>query len=145
MKTKEIMNPRPQTVSPQAPIQEAAAKMRDMNIGCLLVCDDDRLLGLVTDRDIVTRGVAANPDCTDLSVREVMTEGPIYCFEDQDVEEVARIMEVRSVRRIAVLNGNKRLVGLLSLDDVAQESFLAGEILSVVSNSKMARMGKKAA
>lgn len=136
MKTKEIMTPRPQTVLPQSPIHEAAAKMRDTDIGCLLVCDSDRLVGLVTDRDIVTRGVAANPDCTDLSVRDVMTEGAVYCFEDQDVEEVARIMEVQSVRRIAVLNGNKRLVGLLSLDDIARESFLAAEILSVVARSE---------
>jgi CBS domain-containing protein len=123
MLVKECMTKNVELASPEMTIREAARKMRDGDFGSLPVGANDRLIGVITDRDIVTRTVAEgkHPDTT--RVREAMSEGVLYCYEDQAIEEVARNMGDNQVRRLPVLSREKRLVGILSLGDMA----VAGE------------------
>src|SRR5688572_12331812 len=123
MQLKDIMTPKPDCIRPDDTLQEAARRMRDLDVGPLPVCgDDDRLAGMITDRDITIRAVAEGKDPTTTRVREAMTEEIIYGFEDQDVQEAARTMQERQVRRLLVMNRDKRLVGIVSLGDLATES-----------------------
>jgi CBS domain-containing protein len=119
MQVKEVMTRNVQCVSPDASLQEAACKMKDLDVGPLPVCDHDRLTGLLTDRDIAVRGVAEGRDPKNTKVCDVMTPGVVFCFEDDDVQEAARIMEEKQVRRLVVLNPDKRLAGIVSLGDLA--------------------------
>jgi CBS domain-containing protein len=143
MKLKDIMTSKPECIRPDTTLQEAARKMRDLDVGPLPVCgDDDRLAGMITDRDITVRAVAEGKDPTTTRVREVMTQEIIYGFEDQDVEEAARIMKERQVRRLVVLNRDKRLVGIVSLGDLATETGdreKSGEVLQDVSEPAQPR------
>jgi len=124
-------------VRPEDTLQDAARKMRDLDVGPLPVCgDDDRLAGMITDRDIVIRSVAEGRDPKTTPVSEAMTEDIVFCFEEQDVEEAARTMQERQLRRLVVLNNRKRLVGIVSLGDVATRSGdeeQTGAVLSDVS------------
>ncbi|MBX6315990.1 MAG: CBS domain-containing protein [Isosphaeraceae bacterium] len=140
MKIKDIMTPGVECVSPDDTIQEAARKMRDLDVGPMPVCDHDRLAGMITDRDITIRAVAEGRDPSSTKVREVMTEGVVYCFEDEDLEAAARTMQDQQIRRVLVLNRDKRLVGIVSLGDLATESgdkAKAGEVLQDVSEPSM--------
>ncbi len=120
MQVKECMTNDVEVVSPEMPIIEAARKMKSGDFGALPVGANDRLIGMITDRDITIRAVAEGkqPDIT--TVGEVMTDKLLYCFENQDIEEVADIMSDHQVRRLPVLNEQKRLVGMVSLGDIAQ-------------------------
>ena len=112
MQLKDIMTPKPECVRPDDTLQEAAARMRDLDVGPLPVCgDDDRMAGMITDRDITVRATAEGKDPKTTRVRDVMTEEVIYCFEDQDIDEAARLMQEQQVRRLLVMNRDKRLVG----------------------------------
>jgi len=136
MQINEIMTEDVSCVGPEATLQEAAQKMRDRDVGPLPICDNDRLIGMVTDRDIVVRAIADGHDPATTSVRSVMTEGIEYCFEDDDVEEAARLMKKSQVRRLAVLNHDKRLVGIVSLGDLAvhmRDDEEVGETLEEIS------------
>jgi CBS domain-containing protein len=109
MQLQDIMTSKPDCVRPDDTLQEAARKMRDLDVGPLPVCgDDDRLAGMITDRDITIRAVAKGKDPRTTTVREAMTEEIIYCFEDQDVQEAARTMQERQVRRLLVMNRDSR-------------------------------------
>jgi len=136
MQLKEIMTPNPECVSPEDSLQDAARKMRNLDVGPLPVCDNDRLAGMITDRDIVISAVAEGRNPQTTRVREVMTGEVISCFEDQDVQEAARTMQERQVRRLVVLNRDKRMVGIVSLGDLATETGdkrKSGEVLQDVS------------
>jgi len=143
MQVNDIMTPGVECVRPDDTLQDAARKMRDLDVGPLPVCgDNDRLAGMITDRDITIRAVAEGKDPRTTRVREAMTEEIISCFEDQDVKEAARTMQERQVRRLVVLNRDKRLVGIVSLGDVATESgdrAKAGEVLQDVSEPAQPR------
>jgi len=143
MQLKDIMTSNPECVRPGATLQEAARKMRDLDVGPLPVCgDDDRLAGMITDRDIAVRAVAEGKDPKTTTVREAMTEEVVYGFEDQDVGDAARVMEQKQIRRLVVLNRDKRMVGIVSLGDVATECGdrqKAGEILQEVSEPALPR------
>lgn len=119
MQIREVMTERAEVISSQAPALEAAAKMRDLDVGSLPVCDGERLEGLLTDRDIAVRLVAEGLDPAMTKVNEIMTPGATYCFEDQTLDEAANVMEAQQIRRLPILNRNKRLVGILSLGDLA--------------------------
>jgi CBS domain-containing protein len=119
MQLKEIMTPGVEVVTPEATIQEAAEKMRHLDIGPLPVCDGECLVGMLTDRDITVRAVAAGRDPLTTLVREVMTPDVVYGFEDQEVQDAARVMEQYQIRRLPVLNRNKQLVGMVALGDLA--------------------------
>src|SRR4051812_19233768 len=122
MKVTQIMTARAQCVSPDNTLVEAAGLMRELDVGALPVCEDDRVTGMVTDRDIVLRAVARGRDVNTATVSDVMSPGVISVFADQEVEEVARLMEEMQVRRLPVLNRSKRLVGIVSLGDIAVSS-----------------------
>lgn len=136
MKLKDILTKNPQVISPEAMICEAAKMMKEGDIGMLPVCDGERLVGAVTDRDLAIRAVAEGCDPLTTKVKEVMTAGICYGFEEQSLDEVARLMEQKQIRRIAVLNTDKRLVGIASLGDFALRSndeHLTEELLDSVS------------
>ena len=137
MRLKEIMTPQVECLSPSDTLAHAAERMRDMNVGSLPVCgDDDRLAGIITDRDITVRGTAACCDPEKTRVSELMTPEISYCFEDEGIDEAARLMEEKQIRRLAVLNRDKRLVGIVSLGDLAVrggDAKLSAEALEQIS------------
>ena len=137
MQVKEVMSRGVACIRPDATLQQAAQRMRDLDVGPLPVCgENDRLVGLLTDRDITVRAVAEGKDPRSAHVQEVMTEGIDYCFEDDDVAEAARHMEDRQIRRLVVLNRDRRLVGIVSLGDLATtgDEHLAGHTLERISS-----------
>ena len=136
MQVRDIMTPDVQVVAPEATVQEAASLMRGLDVGPLPVCDGERLVGMLTDRDIVVRSTAQGQDPKSTPVREVMTPEVIFCFEDQDVEEAAELMRQHQVRRLLVLTRKKNVAGIVSLGDLAVEGRddeMAGETLEKVS------------
>jgi CBS domain-containing protein len=138
MKVKEVMTGRPECIAPTATVQEAAARMRSLDVGSLPVCDNDRLVGVITDRDIAVRSVAEGHDPTRDHVRETMSPGIIYCFDDQDAKEAADLMGEKQVRRLPVLDRNKQLVGIVSLGDLAVEARddrMSGDALKHISET----------
>ncbi|MGP0175167.1 CBS domain-containing protein [Pseudomonas sp. NCHU5208] len=118
MKISKLMTRNVQTLEPERSIREAATLMADIDSGALLVNEGDRLVGMITDRDIAIRAVAAGLD-GDTPVRQVMSGQVRYCFDDEDVEHVAANMADIQVRRLPVLNREKRLVGVVSLGNIA--------------------------
>ena len=136
MRVSEVMTQGVECIGPDATLQEAAAKMKSLDVGPLPVCDNDRLVGMVTDRDITVRATAEGDAPTDVRVRDVMTPEVIYCFEDDPVEDAARLMAAKQVRRLVVLNRDKRMVGIVSLGDLAVKTGdeqLAGNALEGIS------------
>ena len=136
MQLKDIMTPGVEVIAPEASIYEAAEQMSHLDIGPLPVCDGERLVGMLTDRDITVRAVAAGRDPLTTQVRDVMTPDMVYGFEDQDVEDAARLMEQYQIRRLPVLNRNKQLVGMVALGDLAVHAGtrpVAAEVLEQVS------------
>jgi CBS domain-containing protein len=115
----QIMSTQVQRIYQGASIQQAAEQMKMVDVGMIPVYDGDRLVGTLTDRDLVIRAVADKRDPISTKVREVMSPGVAYCFADQNVNEAANIMAEKQVRRLVVLNRAKRLVGVLSLGDLA--------------------------
>ena len=120
MKILEIMTRNPELIDPDSSIRDAAKRMRDENFGALPVGENDRLIGMVTDRDIAVRGVAEDRTPATTKVRDVMSQKIFYCFEDDDVEDAARCMADNQVRRLPILNRDKRLTGIVALADIAQ-------------------------
>jgi CBS domain-containing protein len=118
MRVADAMTRDVRVASPSQSICEAACTMADIDAGIVPVADNDRLVGMVTDRDIAVRAVAAGKG-PDTPVREVMTLEVKYCFEDEDLEHVAKNMAEQRLRRLPVMNRDKRLVGILSLGDIA--------------------------
>ena len=136
MKIKEIMSRDVQVIHPDSMIQEAAGKMKTLDIGSLPVCDNQRLLGVLTDRDIAVRAVASGRDPGTTKVSDTMTPELIYCFEDENVKEAAKLMERHQIRRLPILNREKNLVGIVSLGDLALESGddkMSGQVLEEIS------------
>lgn len=115
---KDVMSYDVQVISPDATVQDAAAKMRDAGFGMLPVGENDRMIGAVTDRDIVVRAVAEGKG-GDTLVRDVMSKDVLWCYEDDSVEAGADMMSQHQVRRLPVVNREKRLVGIVSLGDFA--------------------------
>jgi CBS domain-containing protein len=137
MQVQEIMTQGVMCARPTDSIAAAAQQMKDLDVGALPVCgDNDRLVGMITDRDITVRATAYSRDPGGTVVKDVMTPTVITIFADQDVTEAAQIMKENQVRRLAVLNRGKRLVGIVSLGDLAidtGEEELVGATLGAVS------------
>ncbi len=135
MKVSEVMHPGVHWVEPGTPILEIAKLMRDQDIGSLPVGENDRLVGMVTDRDIVCRGIAEGFDCSRMTARDVMSSGIIYCRDSEELEDAVRIMEQHEVRRLPVINDQKRMVGILSLGDISHAAprQVSGEVLQSVA------------
>jgi CBS domain-containing protein len=122
MQVKDVMTKGAKCVTPSTSLQEAASKMKNLDVGPLPVCEADHLVGMITDRDITVRATAEALPPRLGQVRDVMTPDVVYCFEDQDVQEAARLMQEKQIRRLVVLNRDKRLVGIVSLGDLAVET-----------------------
>jgi CBS domain-containing protein len=136
MIVRDIMTRDVEVVRPDSAIQEAASKMKSLDVGSLPVCDNRRLLGVVTDRDIAVRAVAAGRDPKTTPVSETMTPELIYCFEDEPLREAAKLMERYQIRRLPILDREKHLVGIVSLGDLAVETGnekLSGTVLEEIS------------
>lgn len=138
MKISEIMTPNAHCITPDTSLTRAAEIMRTLNVGALPVCAHEQLMGVVTDRDIAIRGVAEARDPAGTPVRAIMSSEIVYAFEDQDVEDAARLMEVKQIRRLPVLNRSKKLVGIVSLGDIATGTGiqLSGEALQEISQAE---------
>lgn len=134
MKVSDIMTRDVRLVDPNQTVCDAAKKMAEVDVGLLPVGENDRLVGMISDRDIALRGIAAGkgPDAT---VREIMTRDVKYCYDDQDVEDVAHNMAEQQLRRLPVLDHSKRLVGIVSLADLAmdRDAALCGTALRGIS------------
>ena len=134
MLVKEVMTPKAEWIDPETTLLEAAKRMRDKDIGSLLVGEHDKIIGMVTDRDIACRGIAQDLNPANTPVRKVMSERIFWCFDDQEIENAAHLMENKKVRRLAVMNREKRMVGLLSVDDLAHRAHaLSGEVLDQIT------------
>ena len=121
MRVSDCMTRDVQMIEPSQPISQAAQFMLKADTGSLPVSDGDRLVGMITDRDIAVRAVADGRG-PDTPVRDVMTDQVLYCYEDQTIDEIARNMSEQQVRRLPVVNREKRLVGIISLGDLARHT-----------------------
>lgn len=115
MKVEKMMHKGVEWVSPNTSIAALAKKMQQFDIGAIPVGENDRLIGMVTDRDIVIRDVTNGKDPSKLTARDVMTKGVTYCRDNEDVDEAGRIMESKQIRRLPVIDANKRMVGMSAL------------------------------
>jgi CBS domain-containing protein len=119
---KNHMTAHVEWVGADTPVREVARKMRDKGIGCLPVGEHDRLIGMITDRDIACRAVADGLDLSKVKARDVMSKGVTWCFEDQSDAEATKLMESKNIRHLPVLSRAKRIVGMLSFGDLALRS-----------------------
>ncbi|HZM20380.1 MAG TPA: CBS domain-containing protein [Anaerolineales bacterium] len=136
MKLKEIMTSDIEVIHPTDTLQTAAQKMRDRDIGFLPVCDGERLIGVLSDRDMIVRALAEGMDSKAIVGRDLITSPAIYCFDDQSVDEAAKLMHDNQIRRLVVLRtDDKRMVGVVSLGDLAinVDDKLSGEVLQSIS------------
>lgn len=132
---KDVMSRDVQVIGPDSTIKEAARRMREGDFGMLPVGENDRMVGTISDRDIAIRAVAEGKD-PNTKVREIMSEGVAWAYEDDSVEHAAKIMSEHQVRRLPVVNRNKRLVGIVALGDFAverSEILPAAEALAEIS------------
>lgn len=137
MLVREVMHPNAKVINFQHTVEEAARLMESEDCGSIPVEKDDKMVGMVTDRDIAIRVVAHGKDPSKTPVQEVMSEGINYCFDDDDLNDVRRKMTDRQHRRLPVVDRNKRLVGMVSLGDIANKAGdpgLSHDILSKVSH-----------
>lgn len=142
MKIREMMTKETRSVSPETPVIEAAGLMRLHDIGVVPVLEDGRVVGMLTDRDIVLQVVADGDDPHTTLVRDVMSTGSISIQEDQDVEEAVELMQKYQIRRLPVLNRDSTLVGIVSLGDIAVDvhAGLSGKVLKDVSEPAVPRL-----
>ena len=136
MEVNEVMTRDAEFTHPEATLQEAAERMKALDVGSLPVCHDGQLVGVLTDRDITIRCVADGHDPRADHVRDAMTEEVFYCFEDNDVADAAELMRDKQVRRLLVLDHDKKMVGIVTLGDLAVENGneqLAGHALEGIS------------
>jgi CBS domain-containing protein len=137
MELKEFISYHVEAVGPDDSLKQAAAKMRDLDVGSMPVCEGNRVIGMVTDRDITIRATAAGEDPTTTKVGSVMTPDVVYCTEDDTTEEAARLMQEHQIRRLLVLNQDRELVGIVSLGELSTATGdwqLGGETLERVSD-----------
>jgi CBS domain-containing protein len=138
MKISEIMSNNVECIDAAASIKEAAEKMRALDVGFLPVCEGDKVIGTLTDRDITIRHVADGQNPYRVKARDIMTPNVLSGFEDQDVEEVARYMQENEVRRLLIYDRAGKLAGVVSLGDLSKaagEQELAGETLKDIAEA----------
>jgi CBS domain-containing protein len=136
MKVSEIMTTNVECVTPETTITELADKMKSLDVGFLAVCEKDRIAGTVTDRDMVIRGIAGGRNLSSIKTRDIMSKEVHWSFEDEDVKTVAKKMSDKEVRRMLLLDRNKRLVGVVSIGDIAKvEEQESGKALKDISEA----------
>lgn len=137
MKVKDVMHESAEFINRDRTVREAAEMMAKGDYGCLPVEENDRMIGMITDRDIALRVVAKGLDPNVTKVSECMSKGIEYCFEEDDLMEVGEMMASEKIRRLPVINSSKRLIGMLSLGDIAnnaRDQSLSHAVLSNVSH-----------
>ena len=142
LRIKDVMTPQAAVISPDATTEDAAALMKTLDIGVLPVCDEEGLVGVLTDRDLVVRVLAVTRDPKAMLVGEAMTPSVVYCFEDDDVEHAAAVMAGQQIRRLPVLDKYRKLVGIVSVGDIAvntQDHQLTGKVLEDLSQPSLPR------
>ena len=135
MKVKDAMHAGVTWVGPETSVFELARNMREHDIGSIPVGENDRLIGMVTDRDIATKAFADGKEPSEMTARDMMSGPILYCRADEDIDDAVRIMEDHQVRRLPVIDANKRMVGMLSLGDIAActNRDLLGEVVEKVA------------
>jgi CBS domain-containing protein len=136
MNVSEIMTSDFEMVNSTSSLREAARKMKSLNVGFLPVQEGTMLIGLITDRDIVVRGLAEGRDADSTQVKDIISSEVVYCFEDDSVEDAVRLMEENQVRRLIVVDHDRVPVGIVSLGDIAVKTGLeqlSGEALERIS------------
>lgn len=135
MQISQVMTTDCEWITPDASVVDAAVRMRDQDVGAVPVGDGVELLGVVTDRDIVVRAVAEDAPVHDTKVKEVMTDKVLYLFEDQTTDQAARSMAETGVRRMPVVDRDKRLKGVVTIGDLAKagEDAQAGDALRQIA------------
>ncbi len=136
MRVKEVMSNNPFYLQPSHTLEQAAQKMNEYNCGYMPIGKDERLVGVITDRDIAIRAVAEGCDPSSTPVEQYMSPNIWYCYEDDNIEKAAQSMEDLQVRRLIVLDAEKQFRGILSIGDIANkchDSHLCGELLEKVS------------
>jgi len=141
MLVKDVMSERVIHVSPDTGLREVATFMRDGDLGSVPVSEDDKLVGMVTDRDIVVRGLAGTLEMHAVTAGDIMSPHIKYCYDDEDIDHVLNNMAELQMRRLPVVNRDKRLVGIVSLGDLSKEgsSRKTGEALEEISRTEVAR------
>lgn len=136
MKVRDVMTADPDVIRPDNTLEEAAERMRVLDVGPLPVCDGTRLVGMITDRDITVRSTAQGSDPTVTKVAEAMSTDVVYCYDDDDVQRAADMMRDKQIRRLVVLNRDQALVGIIALGDIAVDTGdenVSGKTLEEVS------------
>ena len=135
MLVRDVMSDKIITVPPQTNLRECAHQMNQLNVGVLPVSEHGKMIGLITDRDICCRaiGLGRNPETT--SVKDIMTGHVTFCYDDQTCNEAADLMKTKHIRRLLVMSRDQRMVGIISVDDLARYSHdLAGTVLDSTSS-----------
>jgi CBS domain-containing protein len=146
MKIKDVMTRAVETVRPDQTLHEAAVKMKSLDVGPMPVTEGDRVVGILTDRDIVVRGVAEGRDPRTTKVREAMTSDVVCCKEDEDVKDAATKMKDRQIRRLVVVDAQQRVCGIVSLGDIAVDTSdekMSGRVLEEVSKPSHQTTGRR--
>jgi CBS domain-containing protein len=135
MKVKDVMHKGVSWVQPDASLTAIAKIMKTEDIGAVPVGENDRLVGMVTDRDIICRGLGNDKTPEKLTAKDVMTKGITYCRENEEVDDAIRIMESKQIRRLPVIDKDKRMVGMLSIGDISHSlpQEMSGEVMRAVS------------
>ncbi len=139
MQTKEIMKEEVRLIHPERTLVEAAKKMQQFDIGALPVVDDGKVVGMITDRDILVRAVAEGGNPNETKTADVMTKDVVTAYDDQDVNEAGKLMKENQIRRLVILNRNNEISGMLSLGDLATAALdrsEKGEVLEKVSEAE---------
>jgi len=136
MKVREIMTSNVECLDPTSSLKEVAQEMKSLDVGFIPICENDRLAGTVTDRDIVIRAVADGLDINTCRASEIMSRDIVYAFEEDDVKTIAEKMREKDVRRILILDKAKRLVGVVSIGDVSKvEEKVSGKTLRDIAEA----------
>ncbi|MGE5294894.1 MAG: CBS domain-containing protein [Solirubrobacterales bacterium] len=136
MDVRDVMTSRFEMIDSTKSLTEAAREMKSLDVGILPVREGTRLIGVITDRDIVIRGLAGGRNPDSAQVKDIISSDVVYCYDDDSVEEAARLMEEHQVRRLIVCDRDKTPVGIVSLGDLAvkaEQGTLSGEILERIS------------
>lgn len=133
MKVKDVMTKYVVSLSTEDSVERAAQLMKEHNIGSVPVCSGDKVIGIITDRDIAIRSAAGGQNCRNQIVRDIMSSNPAWATPDMDVQDVSRVMSERQVRRLPIMDGNN-LVGMVSLGDIAVQPKLQQQAEQALSN-----------
>lgn len=136
MQIKEIMTKNPEKIPVIESVYDAAEKMKELNVGVIPIFKSDKVVGIVTDRDIVLRAVAEDKDPKDTPVMDIMSRDVVSCPEDTDIKDAAQMMEMKKVRRLIVTDSSGKSIGIVSLGDIATKAHMANlgsEVLEKVS------------